>query len=358
MTDTAISPFPALTDESREFLLELLDTPAPSGFEGPASDVWTSHARSVGLTTRVDVIGSSFAVANEGASKRVALVGHLDEIGLIVTRIDDKGFLRTLNIGGWDIAVLVGQRVRITSSKTGATLAGSVCRPAVHALDAEARRRVPLLKDLWVDIGAESAEAAKALVAVGDTMVIDVQPIRIGEHRIVSRSADNRVGAFVALEVARRCIGLDVEVIAIGSVGEEIGGHGAYTATSALNLDAAVALDVTTPSDTPTSGDLGDLSLGKGPIITRGATTNTKVAHALIAAAESAGAPFQLRGLGLRTSTDADQIVRAWSGVATGLISIPARYLHSPCEQFDLRDVVASIELLVSYITELGATES
>jgi endoglucanase len=276
----------------------------------------------------------------------------VDEIGLIVTRIDDKGFLRCTNIGGWDVAVLVGQRVRVIGPD-GPVL-GSIGRPAVHVLDAAAKDKVPKLKDLWIDIGAESGDEARERVRVGNPVVIDAAPMRLGEHRIVSRSLDDRVGAFVALEAARELKadagGFGGELVAIGSTAEEIGAAGALTAAFGSQPDVAIAIDVTTPSCTPGGNDTGDLSLGKGPIITRGATTNVEVVDSLIEVAEAHDIPYQLRGMGARTRTDADAIARAGAGVPVGLLSVPARYLHSPCEHADLRDVRATIDLLTAWV--------
>lgn len=328
-------------------LVELLDTPGPSGFEAPVAEAWRQLAQRGGAEVRVDAVGNSYATVNSGAARRVAIIGHVDEIGLIVTRIDDKGFLRCTSIGGWDVAVLVGQRVRVLTEH--GPVIGSVSRPAVHVLQGADKERVPKLSALWIDIGAEDGDDARSRVRVGDAAVIDVVPIRLGQHRLLSRSIDNRVGAFVSLQAALACSGLDVEVTAIGSIGEEIGGAGAVASAYSLAPDAAIVVDVTTPGDTPSAGDTGDLYLGRGPIVTRGATTTAAVVDELLAAADAAKLPCQLRGLGIRTRTDADSVVRAGGGVPVALVSIPARYLHSPCEQVDLRDVQTGIELIAAW---------
>lgn len=347
---------PQLDAAALSFLLEFADTPAPAGFEEPAADAWCAYARDYADAVRVDHVGNCFATLNSGGSPRVTITGHLDEIGLIVTKVDDKGFLRCTDIGGWDIAVLVGQRVRVLGQD--GVVHGTISRPAVHVLEQAAREQVPKLRDLWIDIGAEHGDEARERVAIGDPLVIDVTPIQLGEHRLVSRSLDDRVGSFVALEALRELAGdrdgLAAEVVAVGSTREEIGADGALTATHHLQPDAAIAVDVTTPSDTPGGNDTGDLSLGNGPIITRGASTNAGLVERLIAVAIEGGIPHQLRGMGLRTRTDVDAISRAGSGVPAALLSVPARYLHSPCEQVDLRDVRATIDLLVAWVRTLG----
>jgi len=356
-TDTPQPP-PLTTDQER-FLFELLDEPAPSGFEEPAALRWLEHAESLGAETHRDRIGTSFSTFGKGAGPRVAIIGHLDEIGLIVTKIDSKGFLKVASIGGWDRVVLPGQRLRILGTPAGGVVQGTISRTAVHALDAAAREKAPKVDDLSVDIGVDSADAAKQLVRVGDPAVIDVVPGRIGgpdSTRIISRSIDNRIGAFVALEAARLAHerGIKAEVVAVGSVGEEIGLGGATAASYSLDADVTCVVDVTTPGDTPGASDLGELALGKGPILSRGATLTARVVDELIAAAEEADIPFQLRAKGNRTATDADQTIKARAGVATCLVSVPARYLHTPVEQVDLCDVRASIDVIVAWIDRVA----
>lgn len=351
---------PKIEPEAERFLLELLDVPAPSGFEEPAAERWRERATAIGATVTTDRIGTSFAtVGAERGGPRIAIVGHVDEIGLIVTRINDQGFLRVGSIGGWDAVVLPGQRVRIIGTPAGGAVLGTISRTAVHALDQAARDRAPKVDDLWVDIGAANREAAAALVRVGDPMVMDVVPRRIGgpdSTRLVSRSIDNRVGAFVALEVARLAAErrLAAEVVAVASVGEEIGMGGATVAAYGLQPDRICVVDVTTPGDTPGASDLGDLKLGAGPILSRGSTLSVPVVEELIAAAEAAGLPHQLRAKGLRTATDADQTIKAGRGMATCLVSVPARYLHTPVEQVDLRDISSSIEVILAWIERVA----
>lgn len=364
MSSEAAAPTtPPLEPEAHEFLLALLDEPAPSGFEEPASERWREYAATFGADLRTDRIGTSFATVGAGRGPRIAIVGHVDEIGLIITKIDSKGFVKVGPIGGWDGVVLPGQRVRILGTPAGGPVLGTISRTAVHALDAAARAKAPKVEDLSIDIGVSSAEEARALVRVGDPMVMDVVPRVIGGEgstRLVSRSIDNRVGAFVALEAARRCAerGVAAEVVAVASVGEEIGMGGATAAVYGLQPERTCVVDVTTPGDTPGASDLGDLKLGKGPILSRGATLTGRVVDELIAAAEEAELPHQLRAKGLRTATDADQTIKAGPGMATCLVSVPARYLHTPVEQVDLRDVAASVDVIVAWIERVaGAAE-
>ncbi|MEO6867024.1 MAG: M42 family peptidase [Gaiellales bacterium] len=349
-----------LEPDAERFLLELLDEPAPSGFEEPAAQRFCDYASGFGAEIESDRIGTSFATVGRGRGPRIAIVGHVDEIGLIITKISDKGFCRVSSIGGWDAVVLPGQRIRIVGTPSDGPVFGTISRTAVHALDAAARAKAPKVEDLWVDIGVESAEEARKLVRVGDPAVMDVTPRRIGPAdgtRLVSRSIDNRVGAFIALEVARLAKERDLaaEVVAVGSVGEEIGMGGATAAMYWLKPDRTCVVDVTTPGDTPGASDLGDLKLGGGPILSRGATLAGHVVDELIGAAEGAELPHQLRAKGLRTATDADQTIKAGPGIATCLVSVPARYLHTPVEQVDLRDIRTSIDVILAWIENVSA---
>jgi putative aminopeptidase FrvX len=357
--DDAETDAPIIESSAEQFLLELLDVPAPSGFEEPAADRFRDYATNFGASVHADSLGNTYATTGKGRGPLIAVVGHLDEIGLIVTRINAQGFCKVASIGGWDAVVLPGQRVRILGTPAGGPVLGSISRTAVHALDADARTRAPKLEDLWVDIGAADGDAARQLVRVGDPMVMDVVPRRIGGEdstRMVSRSIDNRIGAFVALEVARLAAERDLaaEVVAVGSVGEENGMGGATVAAYNLQPDRTCVVDVTTPGDTPGASDLGDLKLGKGPIISRGATLSARVVEELLAAAEEAELPHQLRAKGLRTATDADQTIKAGRGMATCLVSVPARYLHTPVEQVDLRDVRTSIDVILAWVERVA----
>lgn len=334
-----------LDDDAVGFLLDLLDTPAPSGFEGPAADAFARYGNAfAGVST--DPVGNVTATVNAGASRRVALVGHLDEIGFIVTGFNSHGQLAFEGIGGWDTAVPVGQRVRVLA--IDGVRIGTVGRLATHQIE-RGDRRLPELKDLWIDIGAADRDAARELVRIGDPVVMDARPHAYPNRRVMSRSADNRLGCFVALEAARRCIGLDVEVVAVGVVCEETSGHGARTAAWSLRPDEACVIDVTPTSDVPGTHE-EDVVVDGGPVITFGATTRARIGAELVDAAGRAGIAVQLNGAGTLTYTDADETARAGSGVPSGLVSIPTRYLHTPGELFSLDDVEATIDLLAAWI--------
>ena len=328
----------------------LLRAAAPSGYEGPASEVWREAAAFADVQS--DGLGSSIAlVGPEDGEPVLAIAGHLDEIGLVVTHIDDKGFIWFAPIGGWDPQILVGQRVEVTT-KDGPVL-GVAGRKPIHLLEEEQRKKVVELKGLHIDVGAADGDEARELVRVGDPVVIAGEPVRLKGERLVSRSMDNRLGSYVALEVARRCHEngeIKGRVAGVANAQEEIGLYGARTAAHLLRPTLAVAVDVTHATDAPgiDENQEGSHALGSGPVIGRGSTLSPKVFELLAKAAERAAIEHTLSGSGNRTGTDADAIQISRNGIPTGLVSIPLRYMHSPVEMVDLRDVEATIELLVA----------
>ncbi len=342
-----------------DFLLDYLDSVGPSGFEDAAAEMWRRRAEAIGFEkVEQDSSGNSYAWLS-GSGRRIMLCGHVDEIGLIVTRVDDKGFLRCAAIGGWDTGVLLGQRVRI-APEGGQYVYGTLTRVAVHELDESAGGKTPKLKDLWIDIGAGSKDEALALVSVGSPATLDWSPRWLNERRLVSKAIDNRVGSFVVLEALRRLkdSGFEsAEVVAVASVGEEIGGRGARVASHRLAPDFALNVDVTTPGDTPGGESIGDLKIGGGPIVTRGASTSNDLVQTVVNAASNAEIEVQLRGMGVRTRTDADQITMAGRGVPTALVSVPCRYLHTPCEHCDVLDIDDVVSVLVATVKELAVME-
>jgi putative aminopeptidase FrvX len=333
----------------------LLRVPGPSGYEMPASEVWRDAASFAEV--RTDGLGSSMAlVGDEGAEPVLAIAGHLDEIGLVVTHIDDKGFIWFAPIGGWDPQILVGQRVEV-ATKDGPVY-GVAGRKPIHLLEEEQRKKVVELKQLHIDIGAEDGDAARELVRVGDPAVISGEPVKVQGERLISRAMDNRLGSYVALEVARRCHENDKikgRVAGVANAQEEIGLYGARTSAFALRPDLAVAVDVTHATDAPgiDENQEGSHELGSGPVIGRGSTLSPKVFELLAETARREEIDHTIAGSGNRTGTDADAIQISRSGIPTGLVSIPLRYMHSPVEMVDLRDVEATVALLVAFAESL-----
>ncbi len=348
--------------ERVDFLRRCMDTVCPSGFEEEFSRVWRQEAGRFADRTWVDMHGNSFAVVNEGGSPRVMLAGHADEIGLMVTYIDDNGYLSIAGIGGWDTQVLPGQRVRI-QGKDGPVL-GVIGRKPIHLLEAEERKKVVKITNLWIDIGAKDKEEAASLVEIGDPAVLDYGFAELRNDLVVARGFDDRVGAFVVLEAARLIAAMSptAAVYAVATVQEEIGLRGARTSAYGIDPQVGIAVDVGFATDTPGMGEekkkVGDIAMGKGPIIARGPNINPKLFRLLVATAKGQDIPYQIEGAARGTGTDANAIQLTRSGVATGLISIPNRYMHSPCEMVHLEDLENIAKLLAHTCVAIdGATD-
>ena len=344
-----------MREASYEFLKNLLSTPGPSGYEGAAAKAWRTEAEKF-AEVRGDRMGNSFAALNGGGAPRVMLAGHIDEIGLMITHVDEQGLLRFQGVGGWGPQVLVGQRVLI-QTRDG-EVRGVIGKKAIHVMEAEERKKVSEIKSLWIDIGAKDGDEAKEKVRVGDVAVVDQDLIELPNYRIASRSLDNRMGAFVVLEALRLLSGEDglaAEVVAVASVQEEIGLYGARGAAFGLDPDAAIAVDVTHATDTPgiSKNEHGDHSLGSGPAITRATNLSPVVTDGLIDAAESEDIAYTLAADSRSTSTDADAIQFQRKGIATGLVSVPNRYMHSPNEIVALEDLTNCARLIAAYVKGL-----
>ena len=338
-----------LSDSSIAFLKRLLDTPGPSGFESAPAKVWRDEARAFADVTN-DVAGNSMATVNAGGAPTIMLAGHIDEIGLIITYIDDDGFLYISGIGGWDPQVLVGQRLRIMG-RNGDVI-GVVGKKPIHLIKVEDRKKASLMTDLWVDIGAASREDAERLVSVGDAGVIDSKTVDFPNSLIASRSVDDRIGAFIVLEALRRYAEQpgSARVVAVATTQEEIAYHGGGARVSATRIGPQMALvvDVTHATDYPTADkkEHGHHKLGGGPVLTRGSIISPVVFALLRDVATRLTMPYTVHAAGGESWTDADAIHVAREGVATGLISIPNRYMHSPNEVVSLEDLDRAAALI------------
>jgi putative aminopeptidase FrvX len=345
--------------QSLEFLKRLLDAPGPSGFEARAARVWREEAETFADTVTADVSGNSLAVTNAGGSPRVMLAGHIDEIGLMLTHIDDEGFIYFAGIGGWDPQVLVGQRVRVLGQ--GGDVMGVIGKKPIHLLKGDDKEKVSKIEDLWIDIGASDRDTAQRRgVRVGDPCVLEAPVLELNEDLIVSRAIDNRIGAFVVLEALRLLATHPpaAAVTAVATSQEEIGYSGGGARTSAYTIDPTVALvvDVTFATDSPgvEKKELGDHKLGGGPVLGRGSAAHPVVFDRLVAAAEREGIPYTIAAQARYTSTDADAIYLSRAGVATGLISIPNRYMHSPNEVVSRTDLMLAARLMAAFVRDIG----
>ena len=339
-----------LSAPSIAFLKRLLDTPGPSGFEAPAARVWREEAAKFADKVTSDVAGNSMAEVNPGGSPTIMLDGHIDEIGLIVQYIDDDGYVYPSPIGGWDPQVLVGQRIRFLAR--GGDVLGVVGKKPIHLMKASDRDQASKMTDLWVDIGASTRAEAEGRLSVGDPAVIDSRSMDFPNNRLVSRSIDDRIGAFVVLEALRRYAQRPgaARVVAAATTQEEIAWHGggALVCTNCINPQMAIVVDVTFATDHPNmeKKEIGDHRVGGGPVLSRGAVISPVVFETLRAAAERENVKYTVHAAGRDTSTNADAIHIAREGVATALVSIPNRYMHSPNELVSLDDVDNTATLL------------
>jgi putative aminopeptidase FrvX len=326
-------PIPAL-------LRDLLAAPGPSGHEEPVAKVWRDAAASF-AEVRSDTLGTSFARVSAGGAATLAISGHVDEIGVAVTHIGGDGLLSFRTIGVIENDVLKSQRV-VIAGRDG----------PVEGVVAGGGEK------LHIDIGATGAEDAAAVVRVGDAGIWRGDPVELRNGRIASRALDNRLGAYVALEAARRVAEAGdsaVDVIAIASVQEEVGHGGAQTAAYSVEPDVALAIDVTYATDVP-GGDptrAGQVDLGSGAAITRGTIVNRHVYELLLRTAEEEGIPYSIEVYPGRTHTDADDFHNSRAGIPTGLVSVPLRYMHTPAEVASLEDLEAAVRLVVGFARRL-----
>ena len=336
--------------------------PAPRASSAAPARLWREEAGSF-ATVESDVAGNSVARLNPGGTPRVMLTGHLDEIGLMVVHIDDEGFVHFAPIGGWDSQVLVGQRVRL-EGRAG-PVEGVIGKKAIHLIKAEERDKVSKITDLWIDIGATTRAEAAERVRVGDAGVLAARAARpaqrasgLAQHRQPDRLLRGPRGAAAPVAAAPRA----PACMAVGTTQEEIAysGGGARTSAFGLEPDAAVVVDVTHATDYPgvEKKEVGDFKLGSGPALARGSAVSPVVFDQLVAAAEAEKIPFTIEAAPRGTSTDADAIHTSRRGIATGLVSVPCRYMHSPNEMVALDDLDRAAALLAAWARRLTSDTS
>lgn len=342
---------------SLDFLKRLMSAISPSGYELDAVRVFRDEARTFAAEVRTDVHGNTDIVVNAGGSPRVMLAGHYDEIGFIVTLIDSKGYLWVAPIGGWDAQIPQGQRVAIRTAK--GVVPGIIGKVPVHVQKPDDRNRVTPLTDLWVDIGAKNQKEAEQMVSVGDPMVIDQGVGELPNGRLAGRAFDDRAGAFVVLEVARRLAQMSpkAEIHAVGTVQEEIGSRGAITSSFGIAPEVGIAVDVTFATDHPMMDSAekreGKVALGGGPVLSRGANINPVLYEHLLKTAKKQKIPVQIVADGRATPTDADPMQITRAGVAAALVSIPLRYMHTPSEIVSVDDLDRTVELIAHAVASM-----
>lgn len=341
--------------ESLDFLKRLLATPSPSGYESEIQKICKAYAKPFVDEIYKDVHGNQYHVRNKTAPLRVMLAGHIDEIGLMVNTIDEKGFIGFVPIGGVDTAVLGGQRVFIHGEH--GQVAGVIGRKAIHLTPESDRNKALEMHQMWVDIGAKNKKDAQKVVAIGDPITIDAGYLELRDGKVVARAFDDRIGAFVCLEAVRLIAkrSLNVAVYCVTTVQEEIGLRGAITSSYGCHPHAGIAVDVGWATDHP-KGDgerYGQISIGGGPILDRGPNINPVVYKGLLAAAKKQRIRVQHMAAPRGTGTDANAMQLSRGGVATALVGIPNRYMHTPVELVSLKDVENASKLIAEWVCNL-----
>ncbi len=339
------------------FLEKLMITPSPSGYEQPAQKLMRERMGAFADDVRTDVHGNVIAALNADAQLRVMLAGHVDEIGLMVTHITDDGYIYVGAIGGVDPMVAVAQRVTIHGPK--GEVPGVVGRKAIHLLEDDERKKAPKVHELWIDIGAKNRKDAEKAVDIGDPMVFDVPFTRLRGDLVAARAFDDRMGAVIVAETLRKLKGkrLKVAVYGVSTVQEEIGLRGARTSAFGIDPHAGIAIEVGHATDCPGMDKkrTGEATIGKGPMIARGPNINPVLGQMIVAAAKKARIPIQMEACPRATGTDANAIQLNRAGVATALIAVPDRYMHTPCEVVSLKDIDAASNLLARLLATMPA---
>jgi putative aminopeptidase FrvX len=346
-----------LREESLNFLRTLIEAPSPSGNENVVAGLFSDYVSPFAVDVKADVTGNVVAALNPTAKMKIMLAGHMDEIAFVIHYIDDDGLLFFSTIGGHDSVIPVGQRVWVHGRER---IAGVIGRKAIHLLDPAELKKKPEFKDLWIDIGASSREQAEGVVNVGDTATFQAGFQHLLGDLATARAFDNKAGLVIIAETIRLLAeegGLDegVGVYAVATVQEEIGSRGAQTAAFALGAQTGLVVDMGHARDVPgiSLKQHGRLDVGKGPGVARGPNTNQQVYSLITAAAVDEGIPYQTTVMPGVSPTDAKVLQVSRAGMATGLLEVPLRYMHTPCEVVSLVDVENSARLMAAYCRKI-----
>lgn len=352
-----------MRSESFEFLKQLVAAPSPSGHEQPAQRVFRDYVATF-ATTSTDILGNVTAfLPGEGENRlRVMLVAHCDEIGFQIKFIDDNGFLWFGAVGGVDPHITVGQRVTVHGA--GGPVPGVIGRKPIHLLEAKDRESVIKLDHQYIDIGAASRKEAEGLVRLGDPVTFAAELVSLHGDRVASRGFDDKAGCFVVAEALRLVVEsgrkLPVDLFVVSSVQEEVGLRGGKTSAYAVDPDVGICVDVNFASDQPDVDRKlnGEISLGKGPVIPRGLNINPCLFDLLITTAEEEEIPLQLTSLPRASGTDANVMQVSRGGMATALVTLPLRYMHSPVELLSQADLEGAARLIAASLSRLTDREA
>lgn len=342
--------------ESLAFLTDIVNCPSPSGYEEEAAEIYRTYTKFADAQ-QTDNHGNTWSVLNPKAEMKIMLAGHMDEIGFIIHYIDDAGMLHFKPVGGHDSVMPVGQRVWIHGKKK---VAGVIGRKAIHLLEEDERKKKPEFKDLWIDIGASSREDAEKLIEIGDVATYQWEFQKLLGDRAVARGFDNKMGSFVVAEALRLLkedggLHKGVGVYAVATVQEEIGLRGARTSAFAIDAQSGLAVDVNHAVDYPNVSKTryGQMDVGKGPSVMRGPNINPIVFDLIKEGAAKEKIPYQVDVEAAGTGTDANAMQISRAGMATGLLGVPLRYMHTPCELLSLTDVENCAKLMAAYCRQV-----
>ena len=331
-----------------------------SGYEQSVQEVVRAYAAPFADEVTTDVHGNVVAIANPGSDVRLMFDGHCDQLGLLVSYVDEAGFLYFQTVGGWDPQQLVGQRVSVWTE--GGPISGVISRKAIHMLSPEERKVVVDLKDMWIDIGARDRAEVESVVRIGDAVTVQLGMQEMRNGLANAPAMDNRSGVWVVIEALRRATerGLSCSLFAASTVQEEIGHRGARTAAYGIDPHVAIAVDVTHATDCPTidKRQRGEVTLGGGPVLVRGPNINPHVGDRLTRLAVAGNIPHQSAALGRAAPNDSNALQVTRAGVATGLVQIPNRYMHSAVETISLADLDHAAELLAAFACDLKPGDS
>ena len=350
-----------MRDASVRLLETLINTPSPVGHEARGQRVWLDYVSPFADETFSDHYGNCVAVLNKGGSPRVMLAGHADEIALVVSYIDDNGFLYVRRMGGVDPVVSKAQRVHVHTSD-GPVL-GVIGNVAPHLTKADGEKKYHKIDDLFIDIGVGSKKEAEKVVRVGNPVTVVDEFARLRGELAVARAFDNRIGTFAVAEALRLLSedrkGLKAEVCAVSNIMEEIGLLGARQIAYTLKPDVALVVDVTHATDYPTVSKAlhGDVKIGQGPTLTHGGANHVEVVRRLEKVAKDLGIPLQHEAQSGTSGTDTDAIFWTRGGIPSALVSLPNRYMHSPVEVVSLQDLEQIPVLLSGFVRSLKKGE-
>src|SRR5512137_1527817 len=350
-----------MREQSLSFLRTLVNTPSPVGHETRGQRVWLDYVTPFADETFSDAYGNCVAVLNKGGSPRLMLSGHADEIAMAVNYINEEGYIYVRKMGGVDAAITKAQRVVIHAH--GGPIKGVVGNVAPHLMKEEKEAKPPRIHDLFIDIGVASRGDAARLVRIGDPITLTDEFDLLRNDLAVARAFDNRIGTFAvaeSLRLLKESKGrLHAEVCAVSNVQEEVGLLGARQIAYSLKPDVALVVDVTHATDYPTvsKAQHGNVKLGKGPSITHGGCNHPEVVARLEAVAKARKIPLQHEAISSTSGTDTDVIFWTRGGIASALVSLPNRYMHSPVEVVSLKDLEFIPQLLAAFAASLKKGE-